>query len=95
MLTHVLASSQGSVPLWAWVFLVLTMLALVVLVSVGMQRARGARDGGKGRRGLSPEQQAFQEEMRLMLETRLQERRDRDPTGIPPAAEPRGDPPVG
>lgn len=88
MLSPVITAAQVSVPLWAWVFFAVALLVMVVVASIGMQRARAGRPGGAGRRvpgGLTPEQRAFQDEMRLMLEVRLQERYAK---GDDPAAEP-------
>ena len=71
-----LAATQASVPLWTWVFFVLAIGATLAVISFGLRRANVGRSSRASRRtkGLSPEQQAFQEEMRLMLEVRLRER---------------------
>lgn len=90
MLSPMAIAAQVSVPVWAWVFFAIVLLVVVLVASVGMQRARSGRPGGAGgkaARGLTPEQRAFQDEMRLMLEARLQERYgkgDGAPSGPPP-----------
>jgi hypothetical protein len=90
MLSPVMTAAQVSVPVWAWVFFVVALLVMVAVASIGMQRARAGRPGGaraRAPRGLTPEQRAFQDEMRLMLEVRLQERygKDEDAPAEPPS----------
>lgn len=80
MLSVMVAAAPASVPLWTWVFFAVMVLVVVVVASIGMQRARAGRPGGGARvaGGLTPEQRAFQDEMRMMLEVRLQERYGKD-----------------
>lgn len=92
-----------SVPAWAWVFFAVTLAVIIVLTSYGMSRARGhsGRPTRPEKAGLTAEQRAFQEEMKLQLQLRLQERHgrasadgaaSRPPGGAAPAAEARSRP---
>jgi hypothetical protein len=79
-----LATASASVPLWTWLFFGGSIVVLLVLMSVGLRRS--SRGGAAGRpaarsRGLSAEQRAFQDEMRLMLEARLREKGNRPGAG--------------
>jgi hypothetical protein len=74
-----LATASASVPLWTWLFFAGAIVAVLVLMSVGLRRS--GFGGATGRRsarsrGLSAEQLAFQDEMRLMLEARLRHKGD-------------------
>ncbi len=70
----VLAAQQVSTPMWAWVFLALVVLVVLALMSLAMRRLGVVRTKQRSQRGLTSEQQAFQQEMMLLLQSRLQER---------------------
>jgi hypothetical protein len=77
MLVPVLAAQQLTTPTWTWVFFGLVLLAVVLLMGFALRKFGGSRSAQRSRRsgrGLTAEQLAFQEEMRLMLQLRMQAR---------------------
>ena len=85
MLGAVLAAQQLTIPAWSWLFLALVLIVVVVVLSVGVRRMSGGqavRSSRRGSQGLTTEQQAFQDEMRLMLEARLREREEAGPPPV-------------
>jgi hypothetical protein len=79
-----LATASASVPLWTWLFFGGSIIAVLVLMTFGLRRS--GLGGATGRRsarskGLSAEQLAFQDEMRLMLEARLRHKGEQGENG--------------
>lgn len=82
------ASSAPSIPVWAWIFLVLVLGVISILVSTGLRRARKstgmAPRAKRSAKGLSAEQVAFQQDMEMMLHARLLEKREVQTADDPP-----------
>jgi|HubBroStandDraft_1064217.scaffolds.fasta_scaffold98440_3 hypothetical protein len=86
MLGTVLAAQQVTTPVWTWVFFTLVLVAVVLVLGVGLRKMREARTTQQSRRearGLTPQQKAFQDEMRLMLQLRVQGQQDAPSAGEP------------